>query len=286
MNILLPQEKTYIPGPLRCIYCTTPDPTVKPEDLSREHIVPKKLGGKLVLHHASCKRCAGIINKQIETPILAHFLRSPRTHLGMPTSKPQTTLPIGRWISDKTGWPEDMDNVNFRFDQVAVRDHPFRLILPVFSPPGILWDLPPSDKFRLIKIQAHRDSRLLPQGIPGERTAVAQQWSPDIILKFIAKIAHGAAVAELGLDNFSPLLPSIILGDNTHIAYLSGSAKKTFLTSNTHEITLTLRRGYIVSYVHLFSKYLRYPYITVVGRPNEPLARWHTSAFMRSAIPA
>jgi hypothetical protein len=39
----------------------------------------------------------------------------------------------------------------------------------------------------------------------------------------LAKIAHGYAVAQLGFDSFSPLLPDLILGRNLTLAsYLVG----------------------------------------------------------------
>ena len=40
----------------------------------------------------------------------------------------------------------------------------------------------------------------------------------------IAKIAHGAAVAELGFDAFVPLLPDAILGKDRYVSHLVGGS--------------------------------------------------------------
>ena len=52
------------------IYCGT---DTLPEGFQRftdEHIIAFGLGGNLILHEPSCRRCQRKINKQIETPIL------------------------------------------------------------------------------------------------------------------------------------------------------------------------------------------------------------------------
>src|ERR1700733_15227494 len=100
----LPEAKTYLPGPGRCIYCL-PD-NAETKDLRREHIIAQKLGGALILHNASCTPCERLINQQIEIPSLTRFWHQARTHLGLPTSRPATELPIGVWKSDGTLFPD------------------------------------------------------------------------------------------------------------------------------------------------------------------------------------
>ena len=41
-------------------------------------------------------------------------------------------------------------------------------------------------------------------------------------MRLLAKIAHGATVSHLGLDNFRPFLPKIILGEEPDVAYYVG----------------------------------------------------------------
>jgi HNH endonuclease len=268
---------------MRCIYCTKYDGEL--DKLSREHIIPQTLGGELILHNASCAECAKLINQQIETPVLTQFLKTPRTHLGMPTSRPPQTLPIGRWTAPTGELPKDMADVDFRFDQIPVSDHSFCLILPVFAPPDILWNKPPSEMFIITKIQGYTDGRPNPPSTPNEQTAEFQPFSPDIFLRFIAKIAHGAVIAELGLDSFSPLLPDIILGKSRYISHLVGNTTGKRVSGQNnfqHKITVVLRLRYIVAIVHLFK--VPHPYIAVVGRPREDLTSLHTSALICSAI--
>src|SRR4051794_18019482 len=88
-------------------------------------------------------------------------------------------------------------------------EHPFRMIFPVFRPPGILWNDAPKHTFDLIGMSAYTDGKPNPRG--GRGVAEFQKFSPDIFCRFIAKIGHGAAVAELGLDAFTPFLPDVIL---------------------------------------------------------------------------
>ena len=153
-----------------------------------------------------------------------------------------------------------MGDVDFRFDQIPVGEHSFRILLPAFPPPGILWNKPPSEMFLITKIQAYTDGRPNPPSAPGEQTAEFQKFSPDILLRFIAKIAHGAAVAELGLDAFSPLLPDIILGKNPNISHLVGNVIRRWLPGqNLHEIRIVLRLRYIVAIVRLFN--VPHPYV-------------------------
>jgi 5-methylcytosine-specific restriction endonuclease McrA len=54
----------------RCIYCRTTD-----GPLTREHVIPKGLGGHLVLHEATCTPCQKLIGK-IETAVLRDSLRA------------------------------------------------------------------------------------------------------------------------------------------------------------------------------------------------------------------
>jgi hypothetical protein len=75
----------------------------------------------------------------------------------MPTSKPVKTLPIGRWVAPTTEFPKNMADVDFRFDEIPLEDHPFHLALPMFAPPGILWSKVPSTEFKFIGAQTSFD---------------------------------------------------------------------------------------------------------------------------------
>lgn len=282
MDIVLPQEKTYFRSKLACIYCG--EKVVSQRILTREHIIPNKIEGRLILRHASCSDCARIINSEIETLVLALSLKAPRTHLGMKTSNPVESLPIGRWESG-THWPPNMKAVNFRFEELTLEEHPFTVVLPLFAPPGILWDRVKTDTFSVTGMAFHWKGPQSSPSAAGTRTAECTMFSPDKTLRFIAKIAHSAAIAVLGDDTFTPLLPDIILGTDKYISYLIGSSiSKRSLSQNLHEIRFYLRRRYIVAEIRLFSRHIRIPYLAVVGRAPESIAALHTSALIRSAM--
>jgi hypothetical protein len=160
-------------------------------------------------------------------------------------------------------------------------------LLPVFTPPRILWDQPESEFVYLTKIAAHAEEKSIPGARLDEQSGEFQSFRPDIFCRFIAKIAHGAAVAELGLDAFDPLLPDIIAGRSKYFSHLVGSTIKrgTYRTS-LHEISLFLQRGYVVASVQLFAKFGFRPYAAVVGRASRALLKWHTSELIECSTAA
>lgn len=95
----------------------------------------------------------------------------------------------------------------------------------------------------------------------------------------IAKIAHGAAVATLGVEKFKPLLPPIILGTDKHISHLVGSSpKKLKIKQNaTHSIEITLKNRLVIADINLFSGMGYKPYRAVVGEASRELTEWHMS---------
>jgi hypothetical protein len=104
----------------------------------------------------------------------------------------------------------------------------------------------------------------------GRKAGFFEPFSPNIICRSIAKIAHGAAVAELGLDTFEPFLPDIILGHDPYISHYVGSKiGKGHKRIALHEISLTLQGGFIVAQVQLFARLGLRPYIAVVGRSKD-----------------
>jgi hypothetical protein len=281
MKIILPENKTYVPGAGRCIYCWPRKFTI--DTLAREHIIPKAISGKLVFHNASCANCADLINSEIENPTLQRMWLTPRTRLRMPTSRPRDTLPYGTWTSDSPGLPQDMGDVDFDFEQIAVEDHPFTISFPCLAPPGILWDEPPSPTFPLIGVSIYRDPSAPPlPNFPGKQSAELQPFDPGVICRSIAKIAHGAAVAELGFDKFEPMLPDVILGREPNVSHLVGGTlmsrgKRAIL----HQITLFIRREFVLAEVQLFSRYGIQPFLAVVGRASDDLLKWRMSTLIK-----
>lgn len=283
MFIRLPHSKTYIPGPGKCIYC--PPGEAITDDLGREHIIARKLGGELILHKASCLRCAGQINKEIEAPMLTKTLLSPRTHLSLPTSKPRTTLPMGRWKHDGSELPKNLSNVDIQEEEFPLNEHMLKAFFWRLAPPGILTNSQPIETFHIIGVGFHSDNNsLIPKHAPSEKFVETVPFNPAVFCRMIAKIAHGAAVAELGMDSFEPLLPDIIMGRSPYISYLVGSLRRTTSRLRNrkkaipHEITLKLQEGFLVATVQLFANLGMPIHQAVVGLPSVVLSRWYMNS--------
>jgi hypothetical protein len=214
MDIGLPEAKTYDP-PGHCIYCG-----LKAADtqLSREHIIPKGLGGLLIFRKASCSDCAEK-TKRVEGICQRFMWIDTRTHLSMPSYRPKerpTKLRVGKFRAQQAGvaFP-DLTNVEFNWESVPVSEHPFVFVLPRIYPPAVLWGTDTMDCFTVYGMQAHinettraRLQALKQRAKEGlEDTMVFQPFDASAFARLLAKTAHGAAVAELGYGSFEPVLP-------------------------------------------------------------------------------
>ena len=96
--------------------------------------------------------------------------------------------------------------------------------------------------------------------------------NPGLLCRFLAKIAHGCAVADRGLGNFEPYLLTLILGDTSQAGYLvGGSADVSDGSENSlHEIRIQYRNlgkdRLVVVQIQLFSFLSAPVYQVVAGR--------------------
>jgi hypothetical protein len=195
----------------KCIYCGALEfiPGTG-RSLSEEHFVPEGLGSRLVLLEASCKQCAektGVI----EQMVLQRSLLSPRHRLGIRRKKRRRfkiTYPV------HVSGPDQHDVIS----HTSLDDHPSVLFLPYFNPPGRMIDRPIGEN--AFQAAFLKTLTALPKATYPEFA------SPPIdtaaFCQLLAKIAHGFAVLELGIDGFTPLLPEIILmnyGDDNSFSW-------------------------------------------------------------------
>jgi len=169
----------------------------------------------------------------------------------------------------------------FEFEEVPVDIHPFCIVAPQFAPPGILDDREPTESFLVVRAHAFADFEKFANFPKKEGTHVGifQPFNPQTICRSVAKIAHGAAVAELGLNAFEPLLPDIILGKSKLVSHLIGHSQSRGLPADQmHRIALSLRQGYVIATVQLFAKYRIQPFLAVVGIASPRLSAWHMSS--------
>ena len=180
-----------------------------------------------------------------------------------------------------------MREVDFKFEDIPKADDPFVILIPRFNLPGILTGAPATEKFHLMGISTYINSSKPIPTVEGKQTLLMQPLNPGIVCRSVAKMAHCAAVAELGFDAFTPLLPDIILGNSANISHLVGSTTgRTRKRDKLHEIILFIRSGYLVATVQLFARFGLQPFLVVVGMASEPLRKWHMSALItRSATP-
>jgi len=241
-----------------CIYCGSR------EILSTEHIIPYGFGGELVLPKASCEAHRKATSK-IEDFILRRYLCPLRSHLGLPSRKPG---------SRPDGYPLTLSCKGRSWRQkVGLEDHPgfFRFML--LDRPGKVAERPRiqqtySISFVPIEVFPDIPQRLARLG--------ADSFEDSVIIKaldlarFLAKIGHAFAVAELGSDIFEEFyLTHIIDGDASDWNYWLGSCdrQRTSPPTQLHELDF-LRRGEDLSViVHLLAPFTaRAAHEVIVGR--------------------
>lgn len=199
-----------------CIYCGGTN------DLTDEHVVPFGLAkNSLILPKASCKACASLTSF-VEMGFLREGLGILREKFGSPTrrAKRRTGL-ASRWLADRAN--DGTIVPNGQISEVPIGDLPAMCILPVLNPareiiaPGHQdgW----TGQFWIWREQVDISSAVR----PGKALHLGK-INPAQFARLLAKIAHGVAVAELGLNTFRPFLRDVILKDDVDpFQYVGGA---------------------------------------------------------------
>jgi hypothetical protein len=138
---LPPRELRNIKSIGQCVYCGSK------ENLSREHVVPRGMGGTITLPKGSCARCAKITHA-FETECMRTTLLRERVKLGLhrhPKERPET-FPIT--FTDISG----VETV----EQIEPQDYPTVWNMPIYEHPGILRNVQP-EQTKLGHLHAHTD---------------------------------------------------------------------------------------------------------------------------------
>lgn len=248
----------------QCIYCGN-----KNANLGEEHIIPFGLGGNLILPAASCCSCSDITGRQIEGAILNAFWGTysvPRLRLNLPTRTPKKR-PGHRILTiiDSGG--------RIRTVKVDVRDVPLAFLGMTTDPyePGILRGAQPTDGFRGTIWLKYNDQELRKYARPGDTVDGIGRFSPFTFGRMIAKIAHSLAVAEYGIESFTPFLPNIILGKSAAVThYIGAQVMPEPDPKGLHNLHIGwLERGqhsYLTAYIRLFCNYGTPDYMVVIGQ--------------------
>lgn len=254
-----------------------PDSQVK---LSEEHIIPKGLGGNLVLPFASCEQCATNTGR-FEQRLLRQTFRWPRGSLGIRSGRrrrqAQTHLPV------IVGPDHDQKTIDLEIST----DLPYwACMIETPGPPTIFHgEIDPENKYIASFIFSpwfKERFEIAPQiKVLGKQTIrIMQTFYDGNFCQLLAKIAHSFAVQTIGLGNFEPYLCEYITAkdpqrDFRYIGGISNNHESFAL----HELKLfsgpmkiktilgTGEKEFIVCEINLLASYKSPTYLVVVGEP-------------------
>ena len=195
-----------------CIYCGDGPDRV---DLDDEHIVPLAFNGTLVLPEASCRKCAHVINQQVENPVLSQEWERFRAKHRLPTRRPKNRR---KYIRLGT-----TDGGTFR-----VRATEYTAPVPIYkcvASARILTGaerIPNSHAWEVSMLASSDEEVRLQKKYPQWNRRHIVKVEPYRFMRFVTKIGYGLAVANLGLDCFTPLAREIILGQSDDYFRLVG----------------------------------------------------------------
>lgn len=246
-----------IPAIRRCIYCLR-----EGVSLGREHVIPEGLGGTLILLKACCRDCEDAIDK-FEQPCIKQTFESPRTYLRVKSKakhKPRKRrLRVGVGAAPDTVW------TTADFD-----DFPFTFALPKFDPPPLLSGTIKTDDQIIIEKMEYwvAPGAMEKMAAFGNTAQVATLLTIEHLFSLIAKIGHGFAVAEFGLDGFQPLATNMIRGipDELSDSLVGMSEEQPPSTSALHELAIRMTDEYVTVLVQLFAPLSTPTFQAVVGR--------------------
>jgi hypothetical protein len=245
----------------RCIYCGISGNEAK---LSDEHIIPFSLMGNLLLPKSSCPKCANITSA-LELKCGREIYGSFRIREQFPTRRP----------SKRPKTVSATANNGAETVTVDVPESAAIAQFPIFhlQPAGIL-RIPPdaSVTWAGTKLEAKTDSPRQPElwkKFPYEKLGFSPvTYDIKSFARLCAKIGHGFAVSQFGMEGFNHWLPPYILNNDDKLPYLVGSASVKpeppsvayLLNWNTYETSLGNLLGVDV---HLFPV-MGQPSVTVI----------------------
>lgn len=245
-----------------CIYCGSC------EDRGREHIYPAGLLGKLELLMASCSSCSKVTGTLEQSLLRGQFWLARR----------RAGIQSGR---DKRGQPDTFPIVHNLPDGDRTIEVPLEAA-PAF---GLLLCLPwPSAMPGPVPDRADRQSLKRFFAFSFDETGhimdevdranargpitIGQPTPRHAIARFVAKVCHSFAVAELGIDRFRPYLFNIIMkGENDEYREFIGQYPETLGEKRGQLSVYTLTQGpatIVLVRANLWPAGIP-PYLAVVG---------------------
>ncbi len=253
-----------------CIFCGAT------EALSDEHIVPFGLGGRWVFPKSSCADCAkktgsaeGTCQRTMFGPLrMYHDLPTRRRN-----ERPKK-LPLKVKLSRDADWS---------FIDVDQEVYPFLVLFPILRMPDELSGYTTGGERGAVAKHFWIRGASFRDGFKPHLDALAAElnvaaieptatFSVPEFFRMLAKIAHAFAVAEKGMDSFSPFLTPIICHVDTSNSaqYIRGLQYTEPLTAELHELSFdshTCDRPEIVAVrIRLLAALETPTYYVAVGR--------------------
>ncbi len=196
----------------KCIYCHRKPPDV---ELTEEHIIPEGLGARWVYPAASCRDCARQTHA-FEGHVLGRMFGDTRRHFGIRGKKRKRPLHPTVLVDRGSGIQEEM---------VPLEAHPAVLLMPLFSPPGILLGWQKSEAFggqiQIINFVPGLNARI---EALGGKVNLTHGFDMEPFGRMLCKVAHAFAMAS-AKSEFEPYLEGIIIGRGPfHLSHYVGTS--------------------------------------------------------------
>jgi hypothetical protein len=237
--------------------------------LTREHIVPRGLGGPWLLLKASCKKCAKVTSG-FEGGVLGEFFILVRTKLGLPTYRPKNrpkTFPFLVTIGGKE-----------KVLEVPVSDCPTLFMMPQLEKPGYIRKDAQGSGILVAGVSLHGKENEMRE-FKAKYNVESISYTRELRTSFahvLAKIAYGMAVLRYGLDMIEEayVLPCI-LGKKDDVGQWVGCEdphKSPSLLPKEklfHRIEILEKKNEVAVRIRLFANYQTPEYLVIVGRLKE-----------------
>jgi hypothetical protein len=120
-------------------------------------------------------------------------------------------------VDDETGQEDSFE--------IEVGKFPRFYVTVEMPPPGIINDLPPTDKSPELKLYLKADQEGLKafvESLGASSYEIGFNWRWDAFNQLLAKIAHAYSAGLAGFDGIEYLLPPLIVGGSACFSYLIG----------------------------------------------------------------
>jgi HNH endonuclease len=240
----------------RCIYCGSDG---EGEGLRTEHIIPGGLGGRLELPEASCVNCEKETSA-FEGRVLGKIYGTTRAHFG-----------VRREQTGKRRWPDNLpvpvsddSGVSWKTVEVPISEHPDLFFAIKLQPPRLFSGVPLDDTgFHNVLVDGMGDRDMWERAAKiatNKRIGLNRGGvHVDQFGRFLAKIGHSYAVAEIGINGFKPFLINAILNKRPMYLghYIGGASAPGSQQPDVHELSRRKQqigdRDIWIVRVHLFA---------------------------------